>query len=232
MINITGTPAARYHDAISELDVLLSLYELHGDGRFLLKAYQALRQAERFYPSYKTMAEELGLEFELPVESAIVISRKSRVFDALDMIVDDLLQVSETTTTEGRAQLLNALQWIGRGKAGTDARLQELRVTSRLEGLFTMLDYLSEASLSRKGISDIRSFDAAFSYVAKQLSISKSSVRKHWENFIESNSTDELWKTRADHVIAKRRSARRKPRLPLERRGKEIRKTMKPKAWK
>jgi hypothetical protein len=228
--NITGTDAAKYNDAVLELDSMLMLYEEHKDGRFLLQAYRALRQAEQFYPAYKATAEELGLRYELPSECSFVTSQKPLVLAALDTIVENLLAINETSSSEGKAQLLKALQWTGRGKAGSDARLQEQTVTRRLNALFTILDRMADREIRTKNLANVTSFDAAFSYVAGSLGIGKSNVRKIWDKAVES---DPNLKENATQALRKHRATTRMEELLLKPRNETSpQKTKKPKSWR
>lgn len=230
MKNITGTDAAKYNNAVLELDSMLMLYEEHNDGRFLLKAYRALRQAEQFYPAYKAKAEESGFEVELPSECTFVTAQKPRVFASLDVIIENLLAINETSSAEGKAQLLKALQWAGRGKAGSDARIQEQAVSRRLKALFTLLDRMSDQEIQTKNLAHVTSCDSAFSYVAGSLGIGKSNVRKIWDKVIES---DPHWKENAKQALRKHRAAI-KARGPLLKQGNETspQKSKKPKSWR
>lgn len=149
-----------YANSIEAARDALNQYDQLGHGRFAWLAYKNVRDAERLWPAYReaivahVSTLENGQEFYLShLSTEALDTLRERVLCILDGVVDDLLELGDTSSKQGHAAIKRALRIDGeKSPTSSNARALEERVINEMTGKYLHLLFLQE----RFGLGDPR----------------------------------------------------------------------------
>lgn len=196
-----------YAAAIGQAQIALEYFESYGHGRYLWEAYQAVRLAEKDWPSYRENLRQLAKKIQQrdqmpdvePIINPTVLDEvRERILTHLDATISDLLSIEKVSEADGARRLRRALAIDGKkAPRNSQARRIENDIVFNMKAVLLTCAGLQarfEKGLSKKTAPPPASQNHLLGIVAKTVgSITKDHVRHCWDEYLADAADASDW---------------------------------------